>query len=74
MQWTKENGHSGILQPLQLHGDRVNVADDERVVGIGRRAQRLLDIEVCCARVETAPPPVLLGIVQTSRCVPVPQN
>ena len=74
VQRAEEDGHAGVAQPLELLGDGVDVAHQQRVVGVGRRAQRRLHVEVGRPRVEAAPPRVLVRVVQPRRRVPVPQH
>lgn len=74
VQRAEQHGHAGGLQALELDGDGVNVADQQRVVGVGGVGQRGRHIEVGRVRVEATPPLMRVRVVQARRGVPVPQN
>ena len=59
----EQDGHTGVLEALQLLGDGVNVTQDEGVVGVRGVGEGGGHVEVGGTRVETRPPGVLLGVV-----------
>lgn len=62
----------GVLESLQLHGDGIDVPDEQGVVGVGGVSHGGRDIEVTALSVESGVPGLFLGVVDTSRRVPMP--
>lgn len=74
VQGPPQDGHTGILQLLQLHGDGVDVLDEERVVRVRGVGKSRLDVEVRRLGVEAAVPWLLGCVVQTHGSTPVPRE
>lgn len=69
-----EDRNVGVGQTLDLHSDRINIADEEGIVGAGGVGECCLDIEGDGVGVEAAPPLLTCNINETGWCVPVYGN
>lgn len=74
VQRPEQDRDAGRLELLQLHGDGVDVLDQEGVVGVRGVLQRGGEVEVRSGRVETGVPWLLSRVVQSDRRTPVPDE
>jgi hypothetical protein len=71
VQGPPQDRNVGVGQTLQLHCDRVDVADQQRVVRIGRAGEGCGNVEIYAVGVEATPPLFALDVIETGGGVPV---
>lgn len=65
VEWSPENWDTGILETLELDGNRIDIADEKLVVGVGGVGKSGLNVEGGVLSVESAPPLVTLSVDET---------